>query len=491
MRRWLTRLMWVCAVFLLVWLVVVVYWQSTSRLPSEADLVLYFGVLPLALVAVGWGAYKLITRPASVAAAPDSASKDSAQQQADRAAKDVEQESAWTLHIVASSLHTSAGSSSAEVLGRLKAGDIEAELDPELKTPEGFAVFSARIQDLDDADTRESFSEWQKTTAHAELEWSESQYRALHLASLSVHELAELASEHPDVQLYASLTEAGQPAKEDAVLPLRMIFLWPHHWSDKHQSMASSWLKSLAAQHGWPEQRIVTQEATSEHANALSVLDYINVSAHRAQLPTVGILVACDCGIEQAYVDELAASNSLFGGKNTQGIKPGELSAGLLFADPGQSKNFGDGPFSSLHRASWASRDKSADDKGRVSTDLLTRLVELALETSKVQLADIQLVSSDNDHKPSRESELAEMLSLKFPELDAAKDAVKAPLACGSTHHSSATVAALCVAHQYVIDEQLPVLCTSLHGPLVRAAVVLTVPTKENDEDKPGSTQAA
>jgi hypothetical protein len=210
-----------------------------------------------------------------------------------------------------------------------------------------------------------------------------------------------------------------------------------------------------------------------------------------AGLSSVGILVACDCGIEQAYVDELAASNRLFGGKNTQGIKPGELSAGLLFADPGQSKNFGDGPFSSLHRASWASRDKSADDKGRVSADLLTRLVELALETSKVQLADIQLVSSDNDHKPSRESELAEMLSHKFPELDAAKDAVKVPLACGFTHHSSATVAALCVAHQYVIDEQLPVLCTSLHGPLVRAAVVLTVSTKENNEDKPGSTQAA
>jgi hypothetical protein len=491
MRIWLMRLMWVCTVFLLVWLAVVIYWQGSTRMPSEADLVIYLGVLPVMLVVLGWGTYKLVTQPKAVVAAPDSALKNIAGQQADKAAKDVEQESAWTLHIVSSSLHTSAGNSSAEVLGRLKAGDIEAELDPELKTPEGFAVFSARIQDLDDADTRKSFTEWQKTTAQAELEWTESQYRALHLASLSVHELAALASEHPDIQRYVSLSDEGRPAKEDAVLPLRMIFLWPHHWQNQHQSMASSWLKSLAAQHGWPEQRIVTQEATSEHANALSVLDYINVSAHRAQLPIVGILVACDCGIEQAYVDELAASNHLFGGKNTQGIKPGELSAGLLFADPGQSKNFGDGPFSSLHRASWASRDKSADDKGRVSIDLLTRLVELALASSKVQLGDIQMVSSDNDHKPSREAELSEMLTLKFPELDAAKDAVKVPVACGSTHHSSATIAALCVAHQYVIDEQLPVLCTSLHGPLVRAAVVLTVPSKENDENKTDGTQAA
>ncbi|MEO5659855.1 MAG: hypothetical protein ABIQ90_08675 [Polaromonas sp.] len=474
-----------------VWLAVVIYWQSTSRLPSEADLVLYFGVLPLALVAGGWGIYKLATRPKSVATAPDGALKDDAQQQSDQAAKDVEHERAWTLHIIASSLHTAAGNSSAEVLGKLKDGDIEPELDPELKTPEGFSVFSARIQDLDDADTQEFFAQWQNTTAHAALAWSQSQYRALHLASLSVHELAALASEHPDVQLYLRLAEAGRPGKEDAVLLLRMIFLWPNHWSDRHQSMASDWMKSLAAQHGWPEPRIVTQEATSEHANALSLLDYINVSTHKAQLPTVGILVACDSGIEQAYVDELAANNNLFGGRNTQGIKPGEVSAGLLFADAGQSQLLGEGPFSSLHRASWANRDKSADDKGRVTTDLLTRLVELALETSKVQIADIQLVSSDNDHKPSRESELAEMLSMTFPELDPAKDAVKVPQACGSTHHSSATIAALCVAHQYVIDEQLPVMCTSLHGPLLRAAVVLTVPTEKTDENKQDSTLAA
>ena len=440
---------------------------------------------------MGWGAYKMATRPASVATAQDSAAKSNTQQQTEQAAKDIEHERAWTLRIIASSLHTSAGNSSAEVLGRLKERDIEPELDPELKTLEGYSIFSARIQDLDDADTQEAFAEWKKTTAHADLVWSQSQYRALHLASLSVHELAALASEHPDVQLYVRLAEEGRPGNEHAVLPLRMIFLWPHHWSDSHQSLASGWLKSLAAQHGWPAQRIVTQEATSEHANALSVLDYINVSTHQAQLPTVGILVACDSGIEQAYVDELASNNNLFGGKNTQGIKPGEVSAGLLFADAGQSQMLGDGPFSSLHRASWASRDKSADAQGKISTELLTRLVELALHTSKVEITDIRLVSADNDHQPSRESELAEMLTTTFPELDPAKDTIKVPQACGSTHHSSATIAALCVAHQYVVDEQLPVMCTSLHGPLLRAAVVLTVPTEKNAENKQGSTQAA
>jgi hypothetical protein len=108
----------------------------------------------------------------------------------------------------------------------------------------------------------------------------------------------------------------------------------------------------------------------------------------------------------------------------------------------------------------------------------LGRLVSLALETSKVEAASVALVSADNDHNPSRESELAEMLMAKFPDLDVSQDAVKVAQACGSMHQMT-TAAALCLAHQYVMDAQLPVVCASLHDPLLRAAVVLTVPPEK------------
>jgi hypothetical protein len=474
------------AIFLLVWLAVVIYWQSTLRLPSETDLVLYLGVLPLALAGAAWGIFKLATRSPSLALVQ----VDAHQQAADVAQHDAEREREWTLNIVATSLHTAVGASSSEVLGKLKDGDMALELDPELKGPEGFAVFSARIPDLDDSDTQEAFAEWQKTTMHPDLQWSESQYRALHLAALSTHELASLASQHADVQRYVKQKEEGRSIKEDAVLPLRLIGLWPEHWSDAHQSVATGWLKTLVAEHGWPGHRIVVQEVKSEQANPIALLDSINVSSHRAQLPTIGILVACDSAIEQAHVDGLASQNKLFGGKNTQGARPGELAAGLLFADEPHSKLLGEGPFSRLHRASWADRDKSADERGRVSSDLLGRLVSLALDTSKVEVANVLLVSADNDHNPSRESELAEMLMAKFPDLDASQDAVKVAQACGSMHQMT-TAAALCLAHQHVIDTQVPVLCASLHAPLLRAAVVLNVFTEKDIEIKSEMAKAA
>jgi hypothetical protein len=483
MRIWLKRFLWLSAIFLLVWLAVVIYWQSTSRLPSESDLVLYLAVLPLALAGMGWGIYKLATRPSAGPIAAAGGSKDATGLAANEAAKySAEQERGWTLNIVATSLQTSAGNSAAEVLAKLKAGDIGLELDSELKNADGFAVFSARIGGLDVADTQDAVADWQKTSAHADLQWSDSQYRALHLAKGTVNELAPMTGRHPDVLSYLKRKEEGRTEKEAAVLPLRLILMWPKEWPQGHQSAASSWVKSLVVQHEWPEHRIVMQEVKPEHANPIALLDYICVSAHRAQLPTVGILLACASAIDQEYVDALDSKNNLFGGKNTHGVRPGEAAAGLLFADVQQSQCFGDGPFSSLHRATWANRDKSADERGRVSAEMLSSLVGLALETSKLEPEKVRFISSDHDHKPSREAELAEMVVAKFPDLDCTKDAVKVAQACGSMHHVT-TAAALCIAHQYVVDELGPVVCTSLHDPLLRAAVVLALATEKNGEN--------
>lgn len=485
MRVWLKRLLWLSAIFLVVWLAVIVYWQSTSRLPSESDLLIYLGLLPLLLAGIGWGVYKAATHQPAAPSVSAGAPKDKADKLAAEAAqRNAEQERNWTLNIVATSLQTSAGNTAADVLGKLKDASLESELDPELKNAEGFAIFSARIVDLDVSDTQEAMAEWVKTSSNPDLQWSDIQMRSLHLAGLSIQELAPIASQHPDVLRHAQLKDEGRGYKDDAVLPLRLVLVWPKHWDAAHQSAASSWVKSLVLQHGWPEQRILLQETRSEHANPVALLDHITLTSGRAQLPTVGILLACESGIGQDYVDALASQGNLFGGKNTAGAKPGELAAGLLFADAKQSQLLGEGPFSSMHRASWAARDKSADERGKVTADLLSSLVVLALETSKVTLDKIKFVSSDNDHKPGREAELAEMLTAKLPDLDCAKDAVKIAQACGSTHYA-ATAAALCIAHQYVIDEQAPALCTSLQDPFLRAAVVLTVAGVKDDINLP------
>ena len=240
----------------------------------------------------------------------------------------------------------------------------------------------------------------------------------------------------------------------------------------------------MVVQQGWPESRIFMPQSSPDQASPIELLDQICLKAGRTQLPTVGILMACDSSIDQDEVDALTSAGRLFGGKNTGGIKPGEVVAGLLFADPKQARLFGQEVVSKLHRASWGQRDKSADERGKISADLLGTVVTQALATGKVDAKQLKFISADNDHKPNREAELAQMFNATLPELDCLKDAAKVAQTCGSVQHALST-AALCIAHQYVIDEKLPAVCVSLQAPFLRAAVALNV--HEMGEDIPTS----
>lgn len=482
MATWLKRLLWMVAVFAVVWLAVIIYWQGTARMPSGLDLALYMGVVPLVLFGAGWALHSVATSPpAKPVATPTATPEQGAAVAAQANQKLIEQERSWSLGIVACALHTPSGASAAEVMATLQEGSVPQVLDEELITLAGFPVFAARVADMQCTPTEESLAQWQLAGNAADLAWSPRQYRALHLAALALEELASKAVEHPAVQQYAANLAAGRRADETAVLPLRLILLWPGSWSAEHQAAASTWAHSLVVGAGWPAQRVLVQANNAVQQDPIALLDFVTVTAHKAQLPTVGLLVACDSGIDQDFVDALQEKDMLYGGKSPQGVRPGELAAGLLFADAQQCQLLGEGPFAQLHRASWSSRDKSADAKGRTSSELLTTVANLALETAKLVPEDIAVLCADNDHKSSREAELAEVLNARFAELDATKDVMKVAQVSGSLQHVN-TAATLCVAHQYVMDAQLPTLCMSLHDPLWRAAVVLSVLPDVNGE---------
>lgn len=467
MSKWLKRLIWLVVVFSLVWLVVIVYWQSTTRLPSESDLVLYMGLLPLAIFGLSWVGYWAVTKSAPTPGAP------AVQAGTTESAAQKEQERDWTIGIVATSLYTGQGLSSAEVLDRLKEGGIQPALDPELQTPAGFPVFAERIADLDCSATQVAFEQWLSSSSTPSPEWTELQHRTLHLVFDALSELTAGLVAHTDfVQLQKKLS-LGHPIKDDAVVPLRLIFVWPTRWTPEHQSVASAWAKSLVAACGWPEHRLSLQSLPSTPHEAFALLDFVTVSTLRAKQPAIGILIACDSGIDQDFVDELDAKELLYSSKNSSGIKPGEVAAGLLFADADQRQCLNAKEYALLHRASWAARDKSADAGGRSSSELLNSLSMLALETAKLSPKDIPLICADNDHRPSREVELAEVLNDKFPDLDSMKDVGKVAQACGSVH-PMLTMATLCIAHQHVLNEKKTVLCLSLHDSLWRGAVVLS-----------------
>jgi hypothetical protein len=475
MRVFFKRLLWISATFLFVWLVVIFYWKSSSRLPAQSELVLYLGVLPLVLLGTGWAIGKGINyrTKSSVDGAPVNKTKTDAKA-AELAEQKNTEERSWSLAIVSTSLQTAAGTSSADVLAKLKDSGIDAELDPELINEEGFPVFSARIADLNVTDTSTALEEWAKSTSTTNIRWGDAQLRALHLANLSLQEITVFASSHPSIARYLEQQELGRPSNEDAVPNLRLVLIWPKHWDAAHQAAASSWARTLVVQNGWPENRILVADTAPVDVGPIELLDQISVFAGRTQTPALGVLLACESGIDQNEVDTLVAQGNLFSGKNPAGNKPGEVSASLLFADTTLSRMFGNTQLSTLHRASWSARGKSADERGKVTAEVLSSVIEQALETSKIKPQQIKCVSSDNDHRVSREAELAQAMTANLPELDILKDAVKVAQACGVNSHAT-TAAALCIAHQHVIDEQMPAVCISLRDPFSRAAVVMTV----------------
>lgn len=474
MRVLFKRMFWISATFLLVWMVVIFYWKSSSRLPAQSELVLYLGMLPLVLIGAGWAIAKGIAHQSSLPVDGASTNKSTADEKAaELALQKSSEERNWYLNIINTSLQTSVGSSTADVLAKLKDLGIQAELDPELKNEEGFPVFSARIADLDVTDTSIALEEWAKPAGPETIDWTDAQLRALHLASVSVEEITVFASTHPAVLRYLQQQDVGRSSNLDAVPNLRLVLIWPKHWDSAHQSAASSWIKTLVAQHGWPEDKVVVVNSMTASVGPIELLDQISVFSGRTQTPSVGILLACDSAIDQNEVDALMSAGKLFGAKNPSGNKPGEVSAALLFGDSVQSRMFGDIQLSTLHRASWSARGKSADERGKVSDELLSSVIAQALESSKITSQQIMCVSSDNDQKVSREAELAQTMTVNFPELDLLKDTVKVAQACGIQSHAT-TVAALCIAHQHVVDDQMPAVSVSLQDPFLRAAVVIT-----------------
>jgi len=475
MRLLLTRFLLLGLVIGVAWLGVVGYWQTTAHTPTETDMLLYLVVAPLVIVGVVWGGYKLFSAPAAAAPQADAAAPaSSAAGRADAI------ERTWTLNVLATSLRTSAGASASDVLSALTSGDVQSELDSELKNQEGFPIFSARVPELDTTEFKSTFGEWLQQSPHATTQWTAVQYRAMLLATQSMDELSTMAASHPEVQQL--LAVQGRQPKDDTVPCLRVVGLFPVVWSDDCRQAAADWLKFRVIQNGWPAHRVLTQVTLPETTGAIEVIDALIVNAHRTKSPMIGIVLSCDSAIDQEQVDLLDARGALFGGKNMTGSRPGEAVAALLLADSMQSQLMGLDGCSRIHRAAWAKRDKSADERGKVSADLLASVVGSALEAGSLAVADVKLISADNDHKPARESEIAEMVSATFSDLDLAKDVVKVAQACGSVQQVG-TVAALCLAHQHVVDEQVPSLCASLYDPFWRAAVLLTVPTEPAAED--------
>ncbi len=489
------------AVFAVVWLATIAWWQAINRMPTTADIVTHLVLLPAGMVA----GYLVIKRAldgirANVAAAglvsaasaaagvgttaatgdgtPPAASQDATR--------------AWHSALLGSAVRASAGSNAQSL--------VEAALastQPGLVTLDGIAapVFAASIEGLDTEILRATLS-----ARAPDIDWTDEALRALSLAAEVADELAMQAamSFPPDVS-------AGNGERQnDDTMQLVVTALLPRHWPEPQQQAANDWLRSHLSL-SWPSQRLTLEAVTAKaDGDALLLLDRATLALNRPAegRPTLWILVATDSLIGAAAVERLEQQEQLFSARCPHGRTPGEAAAGLLLSAPSNGLAIGKRQADAaaqaalppaLARVSVTRLDDPTPDRGQPQLESLDNAVALALAVlstvsatsedakeapsgEKDREADtaqaIAAVVTDTGIHPVRTAEVARVFSTHFPKLDASADLIALGVPCGYTGAAGGLLPVV-VAHHLAREAGRPVLALTASDTQQRGAVAI------------------
>jgi hypothetical protein len=149
------------AVFITVWVIVVVYWNYTARMPSTSDIALYLVVLPLALVVFYLVLRRIFASPPPAVALPSAArgvSVATGAAASTGATADAQQQERLQTAVLAFVLHTPRGNDADAVATAV--GQAQApELVPELRDGEGFPMLAGCVAGIDANELREHLRE--------------------------------------------------------------------------------------------------------------------------------------------------------------------------------------------------------------------------------------------------------------------------------------------------------------------------------------------
>lgn len=471
MSGWLVRGLFILGIFTLVWLAVIYSWSATSRIPNAADVAFYFIAAPLALLIAIWLIAKVwglaISQPKVSAPTADSTLQGASD--VDRTA---EQERGLSLAILASAIKVTHGSSVGELTAKIVLNEASLNLDPDLTDSNGFPILTGRIIGIDETAQLNALSEWAIANKKISMAWTSEQLRAISIGSEVLTELAQQATNHPQLETYLNAQTDNQYVN---ILPsLQLIALLPEVWEIEKRNYVVDWFSHLIQEQGWPAEKITLRsEQQSLSIRGVAVINRLMLDTFRLTQPCFGIVIACESHVGEATIGNWESSGKLFTGQNANSVVPGEGAAGLLLADAHHTDLIASETSAKLHRVVQNRRSKSADAGGQVSDQLLIEMVQDALAISKVSVEEINFICSDTDHRASRVTELLSMGYKMFPELDSNKQYFKLTGNCGDIG-IVASLAALVIGHHQVISEAASSLCISNIDSHERTVAVLS-----------------
>lgn len=447
MARVLKKGLLVLALFAVAWLAVIIWWQESRTLPTGVDIGLYLFALPLAILIAFLVGTRLVRAARAPKAAPVQAGTDAP---ADVPARPAE------LRLVAVAARAAAGADAPAIVEAL-AEHKRPELDPELKTPQGFPIFAARVPGMDDM---ELYAAARDLGAPPE---------ALATAPLRVTALLTEIASALTRDAHARVTELDVPAREEDWPLLRLDVLMPAHWPEAARLRALAAVRAAAG--AWPDARISTAEHPAQDAMAADhLLRQLASEPRDAKAePQWRIVLAGDGYIDAAQVAQWDGLSMLLTHANPQGRVPGEAAAGLLLAPPDADADL------RVTLSPVLQRQKSADARGAQAEAPLADLARDLLNAADVSPDSVVHLVSDADHRGSRPLEPLGVAAQLFPHLDAGKDCQAVGVACGHTG-VAASLLTLAVAGETCLRFDQPVLALTLQDPALRAAALVSRP---------------
>lgn len=443
MARVLKKGLLILALFAVVWLAVIIWWQESRTLPTGVDIGLYLFALPLAMLAALW----LGVRAVRAARAPKPEPAAAPQAAAEMPARAVE------LHVIAVAARASAGDDAASILQAL-AEQKRPELDPELKTQQGFPVFAARVPGLDDM------------ALYATAQERGAPPDALAIATLRVTALLTDIASTLTRQAHRHVTELDVPARDEDWPLLRFELLLPADWPEAARQRVRT--EVLAAARVWPDARVSATEHLARDAIAADLL-LRELASIPDTPPQWRVVLAGDGYVDAERVAQWDAETTLLTHANPHGRVPGEAAAGLLLgpADADAQVRVALSPV--LHR------QKPADARGAQAEAAFSDLARDLLERADVPADSVIQIVSDADHRGSRPLEPLGVASQLFTHMDAAKDCQSVGATCGHTG-AAASLLTLAVAADACVQFDQAVLTLTLQDPALRCAALVSRP---------------
>ncbi|NMG44892.1 hypothetical protein GPA22_14290 [Aromatoleum toluvorans] len=438
---------------MLVWALVLGWWQAGGYQPGAADLVTHLIVLPASLLAGFRLLYSFIEhlRAPGVDAASSGALgattlMDSPPLPADR------DERSSRVHLIGHALLSAHGTDAAQVAEASRQGCAPV-LDDELRDVNGFPVFAARVPSLPIDEVTEQLN---------------GLGAAAMTPALDDEDLRTLAMLHMTLPL--ALDEIAEMVVREPRALRSVIWLTSRAWPDARRTRLTEWLRREHLAPRGVEAVSVEVRCVRDDAQAFEAIDQLIADLNRQTTPAIVLVMGAVSHVGEGTVAQWQAESRLFMANMQEGLIPGEAAAVMLLANAAGAALTPGRPAALMSRAASGRSEHSAH--AAASRALVGSCIDAALAGAGLNASDIANVFADADHRAGIARQLLPTLVERFPALEPFVDTLTLGTATGFASPIGGLVALLC-AVDAVSTSNGAALCLTCQSPLASAAMIV------------------